>query len=153
MNIVREYINEKFIEESDPIWDLNVGLPTLIKKWFAKFKVDEITFNKHIKINSDYTLILNDDVKFGRVKMNGNFPDYINFKESKSFDCSETKMTTLRGCPEIVKGYFDCSGNRLKSLDYCPKEVSGDFLCQDNKTIFTEETVREKCNVGGKVTT
>jgi len=33
MNIVREYINEKFEEESDPIKDLGIGIEGLKKFW------------------------------------------------------------------------------------------------------------------------
>lgn len=30
MKLVREYINEKFKEESDPIHDMNIGLPDIV---------------------------------------------------------------------------------------------------------------------------
>jgi hypothetical protein len=31
MNIIRQYINEKFVENSDPVQDLGIGLPTIWK--------------------------------------------------------------------------------------------------------------------------
>jgi hypothetical protein len=49
------------------------------------------------------------------------------------FTCYKQQLTSLEGCPQIVKGYFYCSNNKLQSLQYCPQIVKGDFYCSDNK--------------------
>jgi hypothetical protein len=37
------------------------------------------------------------------------------------------------------------------SLAGCPDVVNGDFICGDNDELFTEEDVREACEVRGNV--
>lgn len=41
--------------------------------------------------------------------------------------------------------------NQLTSLEGAPKEVEGLFICSNNSVEFTEEQVREVCNVKGNV--
>ena len=63
MKLVKEYINEKFTDESDPIHDLGIGKRALIKKWF-----------KSMGINSRrYTI----DDKFN-ISLRGNLDLYLN---------------------------------------------------------------------------
>jgi hypothetical protein len=40
MKLVREHINEKFTEDSDPIQDIGIGSKYLIHKWFESVGVD-----------------------------------------------------------------------------------------------------------------
>ena len=68
-----------------------------------------------------------------------------------SFWCYNNHLKNLEGCPSSVGEWFDCSNNHLKSLDGCPKSVGGNFSCRDNLVQFTEEEVRERCNVRGDV--
>ena len=49
-----------------------------------------------------------------------------------SFDCSDSGLTTLENCPNIVNGVFNCSRNLLTSLDYFPNYVSDKIFLQDN---------------------
>lgn len=67
------------------------------------------------------------------------------------FNCSDNKLTSLIGAPTIIHGDFNCSGNNLSSLDGCSKIIDGDFICGDNAVEFTDEYVRSKCSVKGKV--
>jgi hypothetical protein len=48
------------------------------------------------------------------------------------FFCRAEHLTSLEGCPQVVKGYVNCSNNKLKSLQYCPQIVKGDFYCYSN---------------------
>jgi hypothetical protein len=50
-----------------------------------------------------------------------------------NFSCSNNQLTSLEGCPQIVKGDFDCYNNKLQSLQYCPQIVEGNFYCSHNK--------------------
>lgn len=49
-------------------------------------------------------------------KLDGNeLPEYIQFGTIKgTFDISDNKMTSLRGCPKEVTGVFICDGNNVK---------------------------------------
>ena len=40
MKLVREHINERFEEESDPIQDMDIGAKYLIRKWFEAWAPD-----------------------------------------------------------------------------------------------------------------
>jgi hypothetical protein len=48
-----------------------------------------------------------------------------------SFLCNDNHLTSLEGCPDYVGGIFDCSNNELTSLEFAPEETS-DFDCYDN---------------------
>jgi len=54
----------------------------------------------------------------------------LEYKVTGEFDCSYNNLTTLEGSPSTVGGYFDCSNNKVK---------------------FTEEQVREVCDVEGNI--
>jgi hypothetical protein len=46
-----------------------------------------------------------------------------------------------------------CYENNLTSLEGCPSTVGGNFVCGDQKSgvRFTEEQVRDVCDVKGKI--
>jgi len=45
----------------------------------------------------------------------------------------DMNLTSLEGCPKIIKGNFDCSLNKIESLEYAPKEIHGYFDFSYNK--------------------
>jgi hypothetical protein len=49
------------------------------------------------------------------------------------FDCSENKLTSLKGSPVELKENFCCQRNKLTSLEGSPYVVHGDFYGNDNK--------------------
>ncbi len=53
-------------------------------------------------------------------------PD-IRYVRNKGLNLSETQLTTLKGCPEIVEGSFDCSCTPLESLEGGPQVVKGAY--------------------------
>ena len=69
-----------------------------------------------------------------------------------NFNCDNNQLTSLEGAPESIGGGFYCHNNQLTSLDNAPKSVSGDFACYNNLVEFTEEQVKEVCNVKGNIT-
>ena len=52
MKLVREHINEKFTDESDPIQDMGIGTRVQIKKWFdsVNVKPSEYTIDDNLHI-------------------------------------------------------------------------------------------------------
>jgi hypothetical protein len=50
-----------------------------------------------------------------------------------------------------VSGDFVCSQNKLQSLEGCPEVVGGDFFCSNNPGKFTKEQVRAVCKVKGTI--
>jgi len=64
----------------------------------------------------------------------------------------ETGLSSLVGAPTTINGDFAVIGNKITSLKGMPKKITGDFtLTRNGKTKFTEEEIREICNIGGKV--
>ncbi len=57
-------------------------------------------------------------LKFGRV--------------SKDFFCSNNRLNSLHGCPQVVNGNFNCQNNKLTNLEGSPNSVGGDFCCYNN---------------------
>jgi len=45
---------------------------------------------------------------------------------------SNLNLTSLAGCPRVVRGTFDCSKNRLTSLEGGPTSVLGYYFCSFN---------------------
>ena len=49
------------------------------------------------------------------------------------FDCSDNKLTTLKGAPKEVGSFLDCNNNELTTLEGSPIKVGGQFNCSFNK--------------------
>ena len=130
----------------------------LKQKWYKMFTTQEV-----IDGNIDIKMDLDIDPSLVKTKkINGNvylrnitkIPQFFkNIEINGFFDCSHNKLTSLRGCPEIVHGNFSCSDNNLTSLEGCPKEVKGNFWCDHNSKQFTVEEVKQYCKVDGKINT
>jgi hypothetical protein len=124
---IKESLNEKFTEDSDPVHDMGIGIKPLIEKWLKKYGI------KHYEINSNFSI----DVPHNNVDLEGrhlkNLPSYIQFNYIKGyFTVINNQLTSLRGCPKEVNGFFSCENNKLKSLEYAPKKISGTFNCSYN---------------------
>jgi len=153
MIIVREYINEKFTDESDPIKDLGIGIRHKIKQWLDEMCIRNYTINKDLTINVNDCVNLDN----GLIKT-GKLPDYIQFNMINGcFWIRHNNLTTLKGCPKKIvsnsdyNGSFRCSHNNLLSLEYAPISVDYDFECGYNPGNFTKEDVLKICKVGNNV--
>ena len=137
---VKESVNEKFTEDSDPIHNMSIGIKSLIEKWLEKFDIN------NYKINDDNTIDVFEKVNLKHKNLT-NLPEYIKFNEiNGSFSIQFNVFTSLKGCPEIVNGLFSCSNNILTSLEYAPKKARS-FYCHHNKKKFSVEEVKRYCNV------
>jgi len=48
------------------------------------------------------------------------------------------KLTSLIGCPQVIRGYFTCTNNKLMTLVGGPTEVGGDYHCSRNQLVTLE---------------
>ena len=102
-------------------------------------------------INDDLTIDVNSDVELSYIGL-VKFLDYINFNKVYGyFDCSGNQLTSLKGCPNYINGSFFCNNNQLTNLKGCPTYVGGTFWCFGNKKQFTEDDVKQHCNVKGNI--
>jgi len=154
MKLVREYINEKFTDESDPIKDLGIGMRHKIEEWLDEMRVINYTINKDLTID---VISPNYVVDFSNKKLT-NFPFYIQFNNVEAgFEICRNMFTSLRGCPKKISGFFRCEYNMLSSLEGCPKELhkginphanfTGAFYCHNNTKQFSKMEVLYYCNV------
>jgi hypothetical protein len=95
-------------------------------------------------------------------------------KSVENYYCYNCKLKTLEGAPNVVTGEFNCSENHklislingpisaenyncsgcnLTNLEGAPNVVTGEFNCSVQVSLhdFTEEDVKDVCNVGGKI--
>ena len=100
-----------------------------IEDWLKEYDIENYIINDDLTVdvdgnvyfdeNNSYKLLNSISVKFKKVE--------------GDFSCKETSLTSLKGCPDVIKGYFSCSFNKITSLEYCPKEIGGSFYCGSNK--------------------
>jgi hypothetical protein len=124
MKLVREYLYEKFKEESDPIADMGIGIYNLIDRWITNMEINSsCTINDNMEIDSKRGVYL---------RRISTFPDYIQFN-SIGYDF------VLKDSPNFTS---------LKGL---PREVGGDFIFYNNGIKPTEEQIRSICDVKGYI--
>ena len=112
-----------------------------IHEWLQKYRI------KGYSLNEDLSIRVNGNVDISFMNI-AEFPSYIQFDIVVGyFDCSENKLTSLRGCPREVIGNFYCYNNQLDSIRYCPEEVAGKFFCQGNLRKFSEREITIECDV------
>ena len=112
-----------------------------IEKWLKEYDI------KNYTINDDLTIDVDGDVNLARKNLM-EFPDYIQFGVVKgTFNCSSSRLTSLRGCPREVRRAFFCYDNQLTSLEGAPENVWYKFDCSSNK-LTTLEGAPEKVGAG-----
>lgn len=71
---------------------------------------------------------------------------------AKFFNCSRNNLTSLYGSPRYIWDSFNCSHNNLETLKGAPRYVRSYFGCVGNRgKKFTEDEVRENCEVIGRI--
>ena len=141
--IVRESIS--FERHKDAKHTLNIGMRTKIQQWLEDnyHGISNATKQSNYTINDDLTI---DVDGFFTTTWKGNFPEWIQFGETDSFQIqgdgmrkgrmgTKDLMTSLRGCPRIVKGEFNCSRQNLTNLVGGPERVTGHYSCSLNQHI------------------
>jgi len=86
---------------------------------------------KNYTINSDGTIDVDGNVNLTYQHLT-KLP-LIFGKVSGYFNCNNSFLTTLEGCPQSVSGNFSCASNQLISLEFCPKSVGGNFNFRNNQ--------------------
>jgi len=99
------------------------------------------------KINSDFSIDVLSDCYIRPNFIEKELPDYIQFNIAyKNFGIANLKLSTLKGCPKIVKGEFSCHNNEnLKNLIGGPEEVDLTYYCT-NKRLTSLEGAPIKVN-------
>lgn len=90
---------------------------------WARIKKYTITDDLIVNVDGDVNIPYLEEqvlpVSFGTVKGN--------------FNCSQTNLKTLQGCPKIIAQDFNCASNQaLKTLLGGPEYVDGNYICSFN---------------------
>jgi hypothetical protein len=133
---------QHFEKKSNPLDSLGIGKKVAIENWLKNMKI-----NLYI-INDDLSIDVNERVDLWNKNLD-KLPDYIEFNRIfGNFNISDNDLISMKGFPKIIYDDFYCCNNILTSLKGCPKKVHGNFYFKGNKgTKFTEEDIREVCNV------
>ena len=127
---VKESLNEKFTEDSDPIYDMNIGIRKKIFDWLEENNIETYKINKNLTINVNEFAYYKNDKKLYE------FPDYIKFNICRgNFNITSVGLKTLKGCPKIVESNFYTGFNDIETLEGGPKEVDLGYYCHNNKLI------------------
>ena len=106
----------------------------LIKKLCDKYGIKKYT------INFDGSIDVNKPVNLSNFDLT-ELPLKFN-KVNGSFDCSDNRLTTLKGCPNEVSDSFFFENNPLERIDYTPNRIG------DGKGIYSDS----KHNIGEPMT-
>jgi hypothetical protein len=120
-----------------------------IKRWLSKYNITNYTINDDLTVDVDGNV----DLRYKNItKLPFQFGNVSGY-----FDCSHTKLSSLKNCPISVQYFFSCACNRgnLTSLQYCPIYVGGDFYCHYNSLSSIKElleiTVCGNINIGHEI--
>jgi hypothetical protein len=112
-----------------------------IKKWLDKMYIKDYTIqpNGTVDVNGSVNLLRFDEaslpIQFGKVV--------------GTFDCRDSKLTTLKGCPYYIGGDFYCYGCPISSLEYAPQSVGGRFSCFETNIRSLTGISKQIKHIGG----
>ena len=98
-----------------------------IEDWLNKYNIIDYELIEDKKYG--YVVDVDNDVNLYRFEI---AEIKVKFNQVNGmFSCSNNRLKSLEGCPEIVKSFY-CYGNKLTSLKYSPKIVQQNFDCSNN---------------------
>jgi hypothetical protein len=118
LKLLREHINEKFTEDSDPIHDMNIGIIKLINDWINtpnnQHHIKNYNITKDLKIDADSI-----DISWEYMDI---IPEYIRFgKVNEFFSCFFNEKTKLHQLPEYIGSKLTIYTN--KKIDFTKKDI------------------------------
>jgi len=115
---VKESLNEKFTEDSDPIHDMNIGVIKFINDWInipnIYSHIKNYIIRKDLKIDADSV-----DISWDYMDI---IPEYIHFgKITKDFSCHFNEKSKLHQLPEYIGGILTIYTN--KKINFTKKYI------------------------------
>ena len=127
--------NGKYDGDCLLIYDWTTAVPLAISnnegKTWEKIDKNKTSFQRSNFKNNDY---IDTDKKI-KYKLT---PD-----KDGDIDCSNNKLTTLKGSPQKIDGNFKCNNNKLTTLKGSPKKIGRDFDCSNNQLTTLEGSPQE----------
>ena len=127
--------NGKYDGDCLLIYDWSTAVPLAISsnegKTWEKIDKNKTAFQRSNFKNNDY-IDTNKKIKYEFT------PD-----KNGDIDCSNNKLTTLKGSPQKIDGNFKCNNNKLTTLKGSPKKIGRDFDCSNNQLTTLEGSPQE----------
>jgi len=134
MKLIREQLYEKFVEDSDPIHDMNIGVIKFINDWYNEFvKECGDYWIKGFHINEDCTIDCFDcNIAWYRYNT---LPEYIKFNKIKrTFYCCFDNIKTIElNGPKYVGDKYEIFPEVDVDVDFTIKDVRNVCECKDIK--------------------
>lgn len=132
MKLVNEFLYKNkidlFTQDSDPIYDMGIGIKPKIEKWLKTHNIYKYKLSKRILDINVFTSVFLDKLELN------DFPSYINFNHIiGGFHIKHNYFKFLRGCPYSLTGSFIASNNELKDLIDSPHKVYDNYAASNNK--------------------
>jgi len=151
---IKENLNEKFSEETDPIEDMRIGAKHLIEKWLSDNNLEH-----NCKINEDGTI----DMSY-KAEAYSVYPESIeeilqvvNGKKLNEAIDTTFYFHRINNFPSYIKfnninaNLVVSENSNLLSLDFFPNEINGKLYFYDNGIKPTEKELRSICNIKKEV--
>lgn len=125
MNIVREYINEKFTEDTDPVRDIGIGIYYFDVQYYTVFGLEE-GIKKEVKPYKLKCEILNTDHKYTTIRCIGKRNNLVKFiKTIYSYNPSTANnlISKLKPISESLLEKFKEESDPIHDMDIGIKEA------------------------------
>lgn len=110
-----------------------------IEKWLKENEIEDY------EINRDLTIDVDTDES---ISIEGDLPDYIQFRNVECSNFDWYGPTTLKGGPiELGCRRFNITSKELETLEHCPQMGYGKINCSDCPSLKTLEHLDDNCHI------
>ena len=135
MRVIKDILNEGLIKRQ-----AGVDMEAKIENWLKENEIDGYTINRDLTVDVDTDQ---------NISIEGDLPEYIQFKNVDCFRFDWHQPTTLKGGPiELDCRYiFNVSSEKLETLEHCPRVLRCKFDCSGCPSLKTLEHLPNNCHV------
>jgi hypothetical protein len=120
MKLVRENINEKFVEDSDPIYDMGIGIKYKLDKWVSRNRewIDKDDINVRLRMAAYYGKL--EFVKYlldmgADINTEGGMP-LTNAIMNNHLDVAKYLIKRAADINKILRGHSESNIQKLKNI-------------------------------------
>lgn len=135
MRVIKDILSEGLIKKQ-----AGVDMKTKIENWLKENEIEDY------EINSDLTIDVDTDKS---ISIEGDLPEYIQFKNVNCFRFDWYGPTTLKGGPIglACRYSFNVTSKELETLEYCPKVIRCKFNFSGCPSLKTLKHLPNNCSV------
>ena len=121
---------KEYLTEGNFFGNLGIGKKAQIEEWLKKYKIKDYT------INPDFTIDVKSEVYLLDYP-DKELPEYIKFNYVKTFDISNSKISSFKGFPEVSDILICNNCNNITTFKDLPYKycIYNSFLCKNCKNL------------------